>query len=194
MPKENKTLYAILGLLSLAPLSGYDIKKMTDNSIAHFWNENFGHLYPVLGRMEREGLVSRQVMHTAGRPDRSVYTLTDAGREALAGWLVREPEDPPTRIELLLQVFFAGSLPFPVVIEKIQREKEHTEARLAVFDAIERHIVENNEHPDRGDVPFWLMTLSFGIHRSRAAVAWCDETLETLFRLQSAREKGATDT
>ena len=52
MPKENKTKYAILGLLSLAPMSGYDIKIITDNSIGHFWNENFGHIYPVLGRME----------------------------------------------------------------------------------------------------------------------------------------------
>jgi len=46
MPKENKTKYSILGLLSRAPMSGYDIKKLTDNSISHFWHENFGHITP----------------------------------------------------------------------------------------------------------------------------------------------------
>jgi PadR family transcriptional regulator, regulatory protein AphA len=193
MPRENKTKYAILGLLSFAPMSGYDIKKMTDRSIAHFWNENFGHLYPVLARMEREGLISREIHHTTGRPDRSVYTLTDTGRNALADWLVQEPEDPPTRIELLLQLFFAKGVPLSVVIEKIERERKLNESRLAVYDAIERHIREGVDQRKPADVPYWLMTLSFGKHRSRAAVAWCDETIKMLGDMQSAPPIGPSD-
>ncbi|MGA9048227.1 MAG: PadR family transcriptional regulator, partial [Dehalococcoidia bacterium] len=47
MPKINKTKYAILGLLSLKPASGYDLKKTVDWNIGFFWNENFGHIYPI---------------------------------------------------------------------------------------------------------------------------------------------------
>jgi PadR family transcriptional regulator, regulatory protein AphA len=190
MPKENKTRCAILGLLSRAPLSGYDIKKLIDLSISYFWNENFGHLYAVLRQMEREGLITRQVMQTPGRPDRSVFSLTDEGRTALSDWLVREPEDPPTRIELLLQLFFAGSLPVSVIIEKIKKEKEINEGLLADYNRIRQNITKYNPDTYQGNVPNWLMTLSFGEHRSRAAVAWCDETMDMLARLQAVRETG----
>jgi PadR family transcriptional regulator AphA len=188
MPKENKTKYAVLGLLSRNSLSGYDIKKIVDLSINYFWNENYGHLYTVLRQMEQEGLISREVMHTSGRPDRSVFSITDEGRKVLSDWLVREPEDPPTRIELLLQLFFAGSLSPLVVSEKIEKEKEKAGARLAVYEAISRHIVEHDDGSKQERVPFWLITLSFGVHRERATIAWCDETMETLTRLQAMRE------
>jgi len=185
MPKENKTKYAILGILSRMPVSGYDIKKLTDNSISHFWNENFGHIYPVLKRLEDEGLISGDVQHTPGRPDRSVYSLTAEGKAALDAWLMREPEDPPNRIELLLQLFFSSSLPLSDVIEKVQNEKRHTEERLAVFTTIQQHIRGYHSDQDLRDAPFWLMTLSFGIHRARAAVAWCDETIEKLREMEA---------
>ncbi len=185
MPKENKTRYAILGVLSLAPMSGYDIKMVTDNSIGHFWNENFGHIYPMLRRMEQEGLISREVRYTPGRPDRSVYTLTDTGEKALTDWLLREPEEQPSRIELLLQIFFARAVPLPAIIEKVKKERELHERRLTTYETIERHIREGDSHQDMEDAPFWLMTLSFGKHRSSAAVAWCQETIQTLVDMQA---------
>jgi len=193
MAKESKTKYAVLGILSRNSLSGYDIKKLVDSSISYFWNENFGHLYTVLRRMEQEDLVSRRVMHTSGRPDRSVFSITDKGREVLSDWLMREPEDPPTRIELLLQLFFAGLMPLAAVSEKIKNEKEKAEARLAAYEAIQDHITKHDTGREQGRVPFWLMTLSFGVHRERAAIAWCDETMETLTRLQAEKETGVIE-
>lgn len=186
MPKENKTKYAILGLLSLGPMSGYDIKVVTDRSIGHFWNENFGHIYPVLRRMEKEGLLSREVRHTPGRPERSVFALTGAGESEFHDWLLRQPEEQPARIELLLQLFFARTLPLSVVIEKVRKQKELHESRLAVYDTVERHLADADAHTGQPDVPYWLMTLSFGKHRSRATVAWCKETIRTLNDMQSA--------
>jgi len=98
---------------------------------------------------------------------------------------MRDPEEPPNRIELLLQLFFSSTLPLPEVIEKVRNEKRHTEERLAVFGAIEQHIRGYHSDQDLGDASFWLITLSFGIHRARAAVAWCDETIETLHKLEA---------
>ncbi len=185
MAKENKTKYAVLGLLSREPMSGYDIKKLTDRSISHFWNENFGHIYPVLRRLEHEGLISREVRSTPGRPDRSVYSLTKTGGDALEAWLVRDPEEPPNRIEILLQLFFSSSQPIGNVRAKIEKEKHNTEQRLAVFSAIEEHIKEYHSDQHLKDAPFWLMTLSFGKHRSGAILAWCDETIMRLREMEA---------
>ncbi len=51
MATTNKSRYALLGVLCMKPGSGYDIKKFCDKTISHFWNENYGHIYPVLKQL-----------------------------------------------------------------------------------------------------------------------------------------------
>ncbi|UCB53625.1 MAG: PadR family transcriptional regulator, partial [Candidatus Zixiibacteriota bacterium] len=48
MPRANKTEFAVLGLLSLSPMSGYDMKAFISQSIGYFWQESYGQLYPAL--------------------------------------------------------------------------------------------------------------------------------------------------
>src|SRR5208282_3571760 len=48
MPKENRSKYAILGMLDFCPMSGYDLRKYAASSIGHFWKEDYGHIYPTL--------------------------------------------------------------------------------------------------------------------------------------------------
>ena len=60
MPKENRTKFAILGMLDCAPMSGYDIRKMSAMSIAHFWKEDYGHIYPTLKLLQDEGLATME--------------------------------------------------------------------------------------------------------------------------------------
>ena len=51
MSKENKSRYALLGMLSLQPMSGYDLKKFTEESTANFWQENYAQIYPILRQL-----------------------------------------------------------------------------------------------------------------------------------------------
>ncbi|MDF2869325.1 MAG: hypothetical protein K0R05_900 [Anaerocolumna sp.] len=60
MAIKNKTRYAILGILSIHSGTGYDIKKYCDTVISNFWNENFGHIYPVLNQLLSEGLIQTE--------------------------------------------------------------------------------------------------------------------------------------
>ena len=50
MAKENRSKYAVLGMLATGPKSGYDIKQTIETSIGHFWNESYGQIYPILKR------------------------------------------------------------------------------------------------------------------------------------------------
>jgi DNA-binding PadR family transcriptional regulator len=61
MPRENKTKFAVLGLLAYAPLSGYDIRRIYAQSLGNFWSESYGAIYPILKRLEEEGLATREV-------------------------------------------------------------------------------------------------------------------------------------
>ena len=57
MAKENKTQYAILGILAMSPGSGYDIKKLMNKSTNYFWYEGDSSIYPGLNKLYKEGCV-----------------------------------------------------------------------------------------------------------------------------------------
>lgn len=85
--KDRKSKYAILGMLSIEPMSGYDIKKEIQESISYFWTESYGQIYPVLKSLVAEKLVTKTVQKGVGKPDRHVYSLTERGRKELQTWL-----------------------------------------------------------------------------------------------------------
>ena len=91
MPKNNNTKYALLGILSLFPASGYDIKKFCDWSLTHFWNENYGHIYPVLKLMQDER-VMKAVMQMMSVPG-MVQAFSQEQVERLAKSMALATED-----------------------------------------------------------------------------------------------------
>ena len=184
--RENRSQYAILGALTLAPMSGYDFKQFADESVRHFWTESFGQIYPMLRRLEADGLIVRQPAATdpadtgpaaTGR-ERIVYAITDAGRDALARWVAEPARDDVGRIEILLKLFFAPGAP-PGTAERLLRafRAEHVE-RLERYDAVAHWL--RAERGGFAELPYWMATLDYGRHVSRALVAWCDATLLTL--------------
>ncbi|MGE5372996.1 MAG: PadR family transcriptional regulator [Solirubrobacterales bacterium] len=177
MAKRNKSKYALLGVLSLAPGSGYDIKKFCDISIAHFWNENYSRIYPVLKQLKQEGLVEVTAEQNEGRPTRNIYTITDVGRQELAEWLAEPIEEVPDRNELLLRLFFGNQLPLENTLAKLQEEKQKHQVLLANYERITSKLkpLDGTE-----ETPFWFASVSWGLYYSRSKIAWCDETIELL--------------
>lgn len=55
---KNRSRYAILGALTIRPMSGYDIRQFFAKSVSHFWDESYGQIYPILKGLHSEGLVS----------------------------------------------------------------------------------------------------------------------------------------
>ena len=90
---KSKTPFAILGLLSWQPMSGYDIKKLVDMGLQHFWNESYGQLYPTLDKLVANGLATRSEETSSGGRRRRVYSITAAGRRAFIDWLREEEAD-----------------------------------------------------------------------------------------------------
>jgi PadR family transcriptional regulator, regulatory protein AphA len=79
--------HAILGFLNYHLYSGYDLKKIFDNSIRHFWPADQSQIYRTLSRLEENGLAEMERVPQEDRPDRKVYHITEAGRAALREWL-----------------------------------------------------------------------------------------------------------
>lgn len=104
--------HAVLGLLADGPSYGYELKANFERAIGPQWGElNIGHLYQVLERLERDGLVTRKVIPQEHRPDKRVYRLTKDGRAELNRWL-EEPSSRPGgyRDDFFLKLFVASRL------------------------------------------------------------------------------------
>jgi PadR family transcriptional regulator, regulatory protein AphA len=106
----STTSYVILGMLSLRPMSGYDIKHVADMSVRYFWTISYGQIYPELKNLADAGLVSAEDTSVGSR-QRTVYRLTKSGEEALGDWVGMTQEMPiEIRDEMLLRLFFADQL------------------------------------------------------------------------------------
>lgn len=187
MAKTNKTRYALLGMLTLGSMSGYDIKQAIEGSIGFFWTESYGQIYPILKSFVAEGLASVTVQEQDGRPDRKVYTITDAGRAELTAWLAEPADTERRRIEVLLRLFFGPETDIEASIRQVEAYRAQHEAELGKYQAIEQHLT-TEPHSDAG-MPYWLITARYGQHISRATLEWCNETLASL---KSMRDHSAS--
>src|SRR5258708_1267465 len=185
---SSSSKFALLGVLSLKPCSGYDIKQFVKGSIGHFWNESYGRIYPLLKELAKEGLIVQQRgAKTSGRPERQVCSVTPKGEADLRHWLGQSPRNEPARSELLLKLFFADRIQ-PELSARHVREKKHLEeTKLAIYRQAEESIREH--YPTHPGLPYWLMTISFGRHMAQSLVAWCDETLQTLSQLNKKEKR-----
>ncbi len=180
---KNKTMYAILGVLSLlGPMSGYDIKKFCDKSISYFWNENFGHLYPVLSQLEAAELIQRETSVDSAR--RKSYAITEKGITVLKNWLIEPVEYQPERSELLLKLSFGNQMELADTLEMLRQAKERTDVKYNQLSQILSFYLKNDEAKLKPQYPFWIVTLRYGINSLGASLKWFDETEEYLLNYQ----------
>jgi DNA-binding PadR family transcriptional regulator len=99
--------HALLSLLQAGDSYGYDLKRRFEREVGPQWGAlNIGHVYQLLQRLERDGLVMAVRSEArGGRPDRVIYEITGAGRSELKRWLSL-PAPSPTgyRDERFLKV------------------------------------------------------------------------------------------
>lgn len=169
--RETAVTPVVLGLLSLGPRSGYDIKAAVDRSTRFFWAASYGQIYPELRRLERDGLVEGEDAANGAR-GRRVYTLTDAGRRALEDWLHGRETMIEYRDESLLRLFFADTLPRAQALALLEARKAGHERYLDVLRAID---ARPGTDPDFVD-----LVLQWGIDFNEWGARWCTEQLERL--------------
>jgi PadR family transcriptional regulator AphA len=184
--KENKSRYALLGMLSLQPMSGYDLKKFIEGSTANFWQENYAQIYPILRQLTAEGLTTCHAEKQEKRPERRVYELTEKGWDELRRWLTEPFELQIERNELLLKLFFARHALPAVSVAHVRRFRLLQTQLLQRYAEIAASLKERL--PGHEDLPYWLMTLNYGKQMAQARLAWCDETLSTLEKLAGVEQ------
>jgi len=173
--------HAILGFLSYRPFSGYDLKKIFDTSVRHFWPADQAQIYRTLNRLAENNLADMEVIEQWDRPDRKMYHITEAGREALRQWLVAPLPFGDNRSAPLIQVFFAGQLADEQVLEMFERVAGYIRAGMAAYDAIPQQMEAYQEyiHSPR-EFFFWMLTLDIGKMTARANLEWLEGVIQRI--------------
>ena len=102
--------YAILGILSCRSLTGYDLKKIMQESTFMYWSGNNNQIYKALVELHDKGLVTNEVQHHESSPSKKIYTITEAGKTELKEWVKSNPEAPEFKKMFLIQLAWADQL------------------------------------------------------------------------------------
>lgn len=120
-----------LAILYFEEATGYEIRKMsTEGRYSHFVDASFGSIYPALNRLEQDGLVTFLEKTEAGKPNRKVYSITDAGRAHFLESLYEPPTKDVYRSEFLMIAMCAEFLPVEVVTKAIETRVKHLEGEI----------------------------------------------------------------
>ena len=185
--RSSSSREVLLGLLTVEPMSGYDLGQSIRASIGFFWNESYGQIYPNLKKLAAAGMVTAKAEKQKGKPDRQVYSITPRGRARLEKWLAVEPQPEVPRNELLLKLFFGTQAGPKTVIGYVERMAQSNKAYLEKFRQIERELLSQmGRYPD---VPYWRMAARFGQMELEAHVRWTEETLTALRKMEASRRR-----
>jgi DNA-binding PadR family transcriptional regulator len=167
--------HALLGLLAVAPRSGYELTKVFERELGQYaWQAGHTSIYPELGRLAEQGLV--EVTHEGPRGSRT-YAVTDAGREELRSWLLNPPERRGrVRDERVLRMFLLSALD-PVdarkVLERIAANTAHEAAAM-------RRIREEAGPVQPGREGFGQLAAEYGLRQYDAVHGWALWAMEQL--------------
>ncbi|MFQ5915714.1 MAG: PadR family transcriptional regulator [Nitrospinota bacterium] len=169
--------FAILELLRRKPLTGYDIKKRFEKSLALCWHAEHSQIYPELKKLEEGGLVkSRQEIQTS-RPNKRVFEITERGVEELRNWQETPPGPLKVKDELVLRLFAVDMMDagdaVAVLVEARRLHKERLDAYREILERLERDYghLPDSEYPSLFG-PY--ICLWQGIKCEQAYVDWCD--------------------
>jgi len=159
-PNESKsqarplttTSYGVLSILALRDHSTYDLTRQMRMSLHYLWPRAESNVYAEPKRLVAAGLATAREEWTGGRR-RTIYSITDLGREALAEWLASPSARQRYESEAVLKVLFAENGTKDDLLATIQgiREdalavREHFLQFADVYDA------GDGEYPERFDL------------------------------------------
>jgi DNA-binding PadR family transcriptional regulator len=181
--------HAILGFLNYKPLTGYDLKKVFDSSVRHFWYADQSQIYRTLAHLTERNLVEMEVVEQSERPDRKVYHITRSGQKELRDWLtgpfpIQQPHSGP-----LVQIFFSGQLTNAELLVRFETAAQIFRTMLAGYGQVQEQIsdykgiVKSSREEYIG-----LLTLDLGKRTMQAQLDWAEAAIDQIKSGQLPKE------
>lgn len=169
--------YAVLGLLSFARMSGYDLAAVAQRSVAQVWPISKTQVYAELRRLSAAGLVEGRDAEHSGGPAKTLFELTRVGEQELDSWLAADTSAGlRLRAPAVLKLLLGHRVAPQQARAQLGQFRDRVNARLAELEQLTALLDRN---PDA--VYAWA-TAQFGVRVCQAIVAWTDEVIARLPR------------
>ncbi len=173
--------YLILGLLSLEPMSGYDLNKAFQQSVQHFWSTDQSQIYRALYKMEGDGWVQMETIEQQASPNKKIYHLTATGQAELRRWLSEPLPGNDIREAWLGQIFFADQVENEVVIHVLQGYIAGLQQRLATLETLAQALTSRFDLTQAPRLArFQLLTLDYGIATHQSQIAHLEMIIQKI--------------
>ena len=175
--------FALLGFLNYGPRTGYDLKKILDESTQFFWHAELSQIYPELKRLEQKGDVASETQPQDGKPDKKNYSITPQGRGKLLAWLVNPVDKAPEiKNQVLLKLFFAGVLSKEEICAQLRCQLEVQRALQKRFEQESSSRIRSASGDTGIAAParMWEFVRRYGQAQAEMTVRWLEETLAAI--------------
>jgi len=175
--------YAILGLLSWKPSSGYELKKVFEDSPYLYWSGNNNQIYKSLLQLQTDGLIEYKTVHQDGAPSKKIYSLTDKGKAELKEWIITSSAIPEFKKPFLIQMAWADMLSRDELNELFIRYEKEIEKQLThQKDLYDRE----KDWPNRSqrETFLWNMISVNLMSTFQSELAWVRKVRQQLARIE----------
>jgi DNA-binding PadR family transcriptional regulator len=171
--------HAIMTALIEDDLSGYELARDFEVSLGFFWSASHQQIYQELRKMSDKGWLNKREVNQAGKPNKIVYGLTRAGREALADWVFTDTRTQAAKDELLVKLYNLNENNVSHLSAEIEARREEMMRRIYLYETIRRrHYSDPQSLPVRRKGVY--LALAAGISQGEQFLAWCDEARDLL--------------
>ena len=174
--------HILLGML-VKPASGYDLKKEFEDRLSNYWSAELAQIYPALGKLEKEGLISSEIKPSSQGPNRKVYKRLKAGQKELVSWLKKGPIIPKLRLDYAAQFSFLEELSYTERLDFVSELKLGTQKKLAVLKQFiklyplpgtEKQSEHFSTKKEKEIYNLQTLVIHHGLLSIQALVDWCD--------------------
>jgi DNA-binding PadR family transcriptional regulator len=171
--------HAIMTALIDADLSGYELARDFETSMGFFWHASHQQIYQELHKLAEKSLLNKREVKQSGKPNKIVYGLTKAGREALAEWVFKESKNRAAKDELVIKLYNLSADNAAHLAAEISERRKQMMRLLYVYEKIRlRHYSDPTSLPTRSKGAY--LALIRGLGQGQHFLAWCDEALELI--------------
>lgn len=176
--------YAVLAALLEGEASGYELSKVFDVSLANFWPATPQQLYRELERLAQDGLIEARVVQQERRPNKRMFTLTEAGREDLRAFAAEPPRRPiAVRDEFMIKIQAMDGTDPGQTRALIEERASWARGKLSRYQRVRERLLggrTEEEYLRESDRVGPYLTLLAGIAFEEENLRWCERAFTVL--------------
>jgi len=173
--------HGLLGMLSLEPMSGYELDKEFKESLKYIWATKSSQIYNELINMEQKGWLSGERIVQDGKPNKRVYSITEKGKTELLDWLSTPDTDVENALTgksaFLLRVLLAGNTSKEQSLKLLHSFRKVCLSLQAAHGGIREAIARDAPEYDHALTTYWNLVALHGEMMNQTRLAWVEKAI-----------------